>query len=112
MDINDYNHTEKVKKDRNYGFLCAALMLLIFFVLTALIIYLCFGELKTVFNEIFAKDGFLKILKAFFYFLGGFKKALHFTKGMTTLYYFDVFCLLASVLGFVQGVFFKKRNNM
>ena len=112
MDINDYNHTEKANKDNNYGYLCAAFMLFIFAVLTALIIYLCFGDLKTVFNEIFAKDGFFRIIKALFSFLGNFKKDLHFSKGITTLYYFDVFCLLASVLGFVQGAFFKNRNNI
>ena len=112
MDINDYNHIEKAKKDNNYGYLCAVLMLLLFAVLTALIIYLCFGVLTTVFNEIFAKDGFLKIIKALFSFLGNFKKDLHFTKGITTLFYFDIFCLLASVLGFVQGAFLKNRNNI
>lgn len=112
MDINDYSHNEKAKKYKNYGYLCAVLMLLVFAVLTAVIIYLCFDDLKAVFYEIFAKEGFLKSSKAFFSFLGNFKKDLHFTKGITTLYYFDVFCFLASVLGFVQGVFYKKRNNI
>ncbi len=109
MDINDKNIAEKPKKLKNYGYICGILMLLLFALLTALIIVLCFGDLKNELTAIFSKPTVWKTLKSLFSFLTDFRKELNFSRVMTTLYYFDIFCLASAILGFVQGAFYKKR---
>ncbi len=112
MDINDYNSMEKTGKTRNWGYFYGFLMLSIAAILTLIIIYVCLGELKTEFSNIFSQSGLLKSAEKLFSFFTNIKKSLNFSKLMTALYYFDIFCILASVLGFVQGAFFKKHTTI
>lgn len=110
MDMNDYGIAEKARKTRNYGYILGILMLIITAAICGVIAYLCFGDLKAVFGDIFSQNSFVKIIKKLFYFIGNFKKDLHFTKTLTTLFYGKIFFFAAAILGFVQGALFKKQN--
>ena len=94
----------------NYGYLCGIIMLLVAVGVTALIIMLSFNEITTQMGLIFARDGFFEIIKGLISFLGDIPAKLKFGRGMTALSYVDGFCLAASILGFVQGALFKKRD--
>lgn len=97
-------------KNRNYGYLCGIFMLIVFAAVTALIIFLSFDNLTVQISSIFARDSFLSVAKGLFSFIGNFCSKLHFGKGMNTLFYVDMFCLVSAILGFVQGFLFKKRD--
>ena len=98
------------KNERNYGYLCGILMLLASAVVTALMVLLSLNEITAEMNAIFARDGFLNVAKGIFTFLGNISSKLKFGKAMTALSYLDLFCIAASILGFVQGALFKKRD--
>lgn len=111
MDMNDYGFAEKDRKTRNYGYILGVLMLIIAATICGVIAYLCSGDLKVIFGDIFSQNSFIKIIKKLFDFIGNFKKDLHFTKTLTTLFYGKIFFFAAAILGFVQGALFKKRIN-
>ena len=110
MDMNDYGVAEKARKTRNYGYILGVLMLIITAAICGVIVYLCFSDLKAVFGDIFSQNSFVKIIEKLFDFIGNFKKDLHFTKTLTTLFYGKIFFFAAAILGFVQGALFKKQN--
>ena len=86
-------------KNRNFGYLFGTLMLIIFIAVTAVILWLSWDRL----TKDFASSNF-------FAFLGNYKNNICFTKGMSALFIFDLFCLGATILGFVQGALHKKRD--
>ena len=94
----------------NYGYLCGIFMAILAILVTALIAFLSWNEISAQMTSIFARNGFLNIIKGIFSFLGNISSKLKFGRGMTALSYFDLFCVAASILGFVQGAIFKKRD--
>ncbi|MBO5210587.1 MAG: hypothetical protein J6B80_01495 [Clostridia bacterium] len=98
------NNTTK----RNYGYLCGILMALLTVLVTALIVFLSWNEISSQITSIFDRNGFWNITKDFFTFLGNISSKLKFGMGMKALSYLDLFCLGASILGFVQGASNKK----
>lgn len=95
-------------KKRNYGYLCGIIMTVLVIFITALIIFLSWNEISAQINSIFARNGFWRITKGMFSFLGNISSKLKFGMGMETLMYLDLFCLGGAILGFLQGVLFKK----
>ena len=95
---------------RNYGYLCGIFMAILTILITALILFLSWGKISAEMTSIFARNGFWNITKGIFAFLGNISSKLKFGRGMTALSYFDLFCVAASILGFVQGAIFKKRD--
>ena len=98
------------KKEHNFGYLFGVIMLLVTAAVTALIVLLSLNEITAEMTAIFARDGFLNVAKGIFAFLGNISSKLKFGKAMTALSYLDIFCLASSILGFVQGALFKKRD--
>ncbi len=97
-------------KKRNFGYLCGVFMAMVTILVTVLIIFLSMNEISAQMASIFAREGFWNITKGIFAFLGNISSKLNFGRGMTALLYLDLFCLAASILGFVQGALFKKRD--
>ncbi len=97
-------------KKRNLGYLCGIFMLLVTLAVTALIVFLSYGKISTEIASIFARDGFFNITKGILSFLGNIRSFLKSGIGMDALIYADLFCLAASILGFLQGALFKKRD--
>ena len=97
-------------KKRNFGYLCGIFMAVVTILVTALIIFLSRNEISAEIASIFAREGVWNITKGIFAFLGNISSKLNFGRGMTALSYFNIFCLAASILGFVQGAFFIKRD--
>ena len=95
-------------KNRNYGYLCGIIMTVLVIFITALIIFLSWNEISAQMSSIFARNGFWSITKGMFSFLGNISSKLKFGMGMETLMYLDLFCLGGAILGFLQGVLFKK----
>ena len=97
-------------KKRNFGYLCGIFMAIVTILVTALIIYLSWNEISIEMASLFAREGIWNITKGIFAFLSNISSKLNFGRGMTSLLYFDIFCLAAAILGFVQGALFKKRD--
>lgn len=100
----------KEKKIVNHGYICGIIMLLAVCGITALMFYLSIEKINAEMSLIFAREGFFNITKGILSFIGNISSKLKFGRGMIALSYLNMFCFASSILGFVQGVLFKKRD--